>query len=248
MTFSLAALPVKDFQVSNTFCLFLYNCSFICLSPTLGMNRFSTSEYSLFKSSLIASFLNYVEYFRPKTFLLENVRNLALYRNSLLLKMICSFFVRLGYQIRVAILHAGFYGVPQNRRRLFIVGAAPGIPLPVFPPQTHVFSQKHSDTSFKVDGIKYDSVREKLALLRMVTIEDAIADLPPIDKKNYSLQTTRQYAALNGNLLHYQRLLRASSTQVNDHFCKETSQLNFQRIRHIPLDPGSDWRDLPNIE
>jgi DNA (cytosine-5)-methyltransferase 1 len=35
------------------------------------------------------------------------------------------------------ILRASDYGVPQNRRRLFFVGVAPGIPLPALPPATH---------------------------------------------------------------------------------------------------------------
>ena len=33
-----------------------------------------------------------------------------------------------------------------------------------------------------------------------------------------------------------------------DHICKEMNPLVAARMRHIPLAPGSDWRDLPNIE
>ncbi|KAK3742012.1 hypothetical protein QZH41_019860, partial [Actinostola sp. cb2023] len=35
---------------------------------------------------------------------------------------------------------------------------------------------------------------------------------------------------------------------LRDHICKEMSVLVAARMRHIPLAPGSDWRDLPNIE
>ena len=38
----------------------------------------------------------------------------------------------------------------------------------------------------------------------------------------------------------YQPLLR-------DHICKEMSLLVAARMRLIPLAPGADWRDLPNI-
>ena len=40
--------------------------------------------------------------------------------------------------------------------------------------------------------------------------------------------------------MHNQQVLR-------DHICKEMSPLVEARMRHIPLKPGSDWRELPNI-
>ena len=44
---------------------------------------------------------------------------------------------------------------------------------------------------------------------------------------------------IRGN--QYQPILR-------DHICKDMSALVAARMRHIPTAPGSDWRDLPNIE
>ena len=212
------------------------------------MNRFSTREYSLFKNSMVASYLNYVEYYRPKYFLFENVRNFVFYRNSLILKIFCSFMIRLGYQLRVAVLQAGSFGVPQNRRRLFIIGAADGLRLPTFPESTHVFSTKYCDTSFKLDKNKYDPYLDKCALFRMVTIKDAIGDLPQLFQQDYSIDTIRDYP-INGDLCQYQKISRTkSSNSVRYHFCKEMSLLNRERISHIPCVPGSDWRDLPNIE
>ena len=35
---------------------------------------------------------------------------------------------------------------------------------------------------------------------------------------------------------------------LEDHICKESNALCLARIRHIPKTPGSDWRDLPNIQ
>lgn len=40
---------------------------------------------------------------------------------------------------------------------------------------------------------------------------------------------------------------KASQQILNDHICKEMNPLVAARMRHIPLSPGSDWRDLPNI-
>ena len=35
---------------------------------------------------------------------------------------------------------------------------------------------------------------------------------------------------------------------LRDHVCKDMSALVEARMRYIPTKPGSDWRDLPNIE
>lgn len=48
----------------------------------------------------------------------------------------------------------------------------------------------------------------------------------------------------------FQRQLRGSHYQpiLRDHICKDMNPLVATRMRHIPLFPGSDWRDLPNIQ
>ena len=45
-----------------------------------GMNRFNHREYSQFKNSLVSTYLSYCEYYRPRYFILENVRNFASYK------------------------------------------------------------------------------------------------------------------------------------------------------------------------
>lgn len=49
---------------------------------------------------------------------------------------------------------------------------------------------------------------------------------------------------------HFQRLIRGNQHQpiLRDHICKEMNPLVAARMMHIPLAPGSDWRDLPNLE
>ncbi|QVM12581.1 hypothetical protein D8B26_007202 [Coccidioides posadasii str. Silveira] len=46
-------------------------------------------------------------------------------------------FVDLGYSIRWKLLSCEDYGVPQQRKRLVMIGAGPGEPLPPFPKPTH---------------------------------------------------------------------------------------------------------------
>lgn len=209
------------------------------------MNRFSFSEYSLFKRSSIVCYLNFLELYRPSYFLFENVYNMIYYGKSLIFKIICSFMIRLGYQISIAILQAGSYGLPQNRKRLFIIGAQAGLTLPKFPIPTHQFSLDKSKTTFKINNQVFKPFnKESKGVLRMITIQDAIGDLVPLNPNDYYLELPREYNDFN---CHYQKIMKKSNL-IMDHYCAIISELNFERIKRIPIIPGSDWRDLPNIQ
>ncbi len=91
-----------------------------------SMNHFNEREYSMFKNSLVASFLSLCDYYRPKFFLLENVRNFANYKKSLVLKLCIRTLLAMGYQCTFGALQTGNFGVPQQRLRFFILAAAPG--------------------------------------------------------------------------------------------------------------------------
>lgn len=148
------------------------------------MNRFNLRQYSLFKNSLVVSCLSYLDYYRPKFFVMENVRNFASFKRSMVLKLTLCCLVRMGYQCTFGILQAGNYGVPQTRRRfvplffiahdiirrrrlvdlaihtnelyfrLIILAAAPGQTLPNCPEPTHVFARRCCRLSVIVDNRK----------------------------------------------------------------------------------------------
>ncbi|XP_009986212.1 PREDICTED: DNA (cytosine-5)-methyltransferase 1-like, partial [Tauraco erythrolophus] len=61
-----------------------------------GMNRFNSRTYSKFKNSLVVSFLSYCDYYRPRFFLLENVRNFVSFKRSMVLKLTLRCLVLLG--------------------------------------------------------------------------------------------------------------------------------------------------------
>ena len=77
---------------------------------------------------------------RPRFFILENVRNFASYKKSMVLKLCMRTLVKMGYQCTFGILQAGQYGVAQTRRRAILLAAAPGETLPHYPEPQHVFS------------------------------------------------------------------------------------------------------------
>lgn len=79
------------------------------------------------RANLLDDYVRFLGALQPKAYLIENVFGLA-YRNQSRF-----FFERLqagiasyGYSCNYAVLNAADYGVPQNRQRLFVVGAREG--------------------------------------------------------------------------------------------------------------------------
>nr|XP_044998523.1 DNA (cytosine-5)-methyltransferase 1 isoform X2 [Jaculus jaculus] len=213
-----------------------------------GMNRFNSRTYSKFKNSLVVSFLSYCDYYRPRFFLLENVRNFVSFKRSMVLKLTLRCLVRMGYQCTFGVLQAGQYGVAQTRRRAIILAAAPGEKLPLFPEPLHVFAPRACQLSVVVDDRKFVTNITRLSSgpFRTITVRDTMSDLPEI-----SNGASLPEISYNGEPQSwFQRQLRGSHYQpiLRDHICKDMSPLVAARMRHIPLAPGSDWRDLPNIE
>lgn len=78
------------------------------------------------RNILYKSFVRMVQYFRPQAFVMENVPNILSIGNGIVKKSILSDFEKLGYTVKVQVLTASDYGVPQNRRRAVFVGLLNG--------------------------------------------------------------------------------------------------------------------------
>lgn len=84
---------------------------------------------------MVPSFIEAVQLIRPRAFLLENVPGLAVGGRGQYLARVLDAFRSIGYLLSWRELNAADYGVPQSRRRLFIVGMR-GRPF-AFPAATH---------------------------------------------------------------------------------------------------------------
>ncbi|XP_045773016.1 DNA (cytosine-5)-methyltransferase PliMCI-like [Maniola jurtina] len=212
-----------------------------------GMNRFNSREYSNFKNSLVASYLSFCDYYRPKYFILENVRNFVAFKKGMVLKLTLRALLAMGYQCTFGVLQAGHYGVPQTRRRLIILAAAPGQRLPAYPEPTHVFSRRACSLTTTIDGKRFSNniQWDESAPRRTCTIKDAMSDLPQICNGANKIEI--EYGSMPET--YFQRLVRSrdESAKLRDHICKNMAPLIQARIARIPTTPGSDWRDLPNI-
>lgn len=95
------------------------------------------------RASTLAAYLRVLKEARPRAFLLENVEGLGFRGKDeglrLVLEQLQNINAELGtrYTASVAVLNAADYGVPQIRRRLFIVGSRDGKQFS-FPKPTHL--------------------------------------------------------------------------------------------------------------
>lgn len=71
------------------------------------------------RASLTRSFAEIILFASPKMFVMENVPRV---RNTKIYKSICSLFRNAGYGLSEHLLNASYCGVPQSRRRFFLIG------------------------------------------------------------------------------------------------------------------------------
>ncbi|KAG2259190.1 hypothetical protein Bca52824_078484 [Brassica carinata] len=191
-----------------------------------GMNRFNQSSWSKVQCEMILAFLSFADYFRPRYFLLENVRTFVSFNKGQTFQLTLASLLEMGYQVRFGILEAGAYGVSQSRKRAFIWAAAPD--------ELKISLSK---------GVHYAAVRSTQygAPFRPITVKDTIGDLPSVD--NGESKTKREYKVQP--ISWFQKEIRGDNIVLTDHICKEMNELNLIRCKKIPKRPGADWRDLP---
>ncbi|KAG2433346.1 hypothetical protein HXX76_008410 [Chlamydomonas incerta] len=217
-----------------------------------GMNRFNKGMWSQVQNSMVMAYTSYCDFYRPRYFLLENVRNFVAYNNGRVFRLVVRTLLELGYQVRFGVLNAGNFGVSQSRKRTFIWAALPGELLPDWPAALHRFKQEQLGVRMRGVGTSGEFFHASGppapgAPLRTVTVRDVIGDLPPVENgaETDPLPYTGQPVSA------FQRAIRgqaAASGEVRDHVVKAMNALNLERCRCIPKgDPGADWRVLERI-
>nr|ASA49416.2 DNA cytosine-5-methyltransferase 1 [Vaccinium corymbosum] len=208
-----------------------------------GMNRFNQSTWSKVQCEMILAFLSFADYFRPKYFLLENVRNIVSFNKGQTFRLTLASLLEMGYQVRFGILEAGAYGVSQSRKRAFIWAASPEETLPEWPEPMHVFAGPELRVTLN-GNTQYAAVRSTStgAPFRAITVRDTIGELPEV--KNGASATSMEYK--DEPVSWFQKKIRGDTAVLTDHISKEMNELNLIRCQKIPKRPGADWRDLPD--
>jgi len=91
------------------------------------------------RASLYEHFMSYVEELKPIAFVLENVPDMGRFHGTNVAEEIALAANDLGYVTRYSLLNSAWYGVPQLRERLFIIGIRRELNIaPSFPGMTHL--------------------------------------------------------------------------------------------------------------
>tara|TARA_R100001530_G_scaffold135409_1_gene112551 strand:- start:21 stop:1283 length:1263 start_codon:yes stop_codon:yes gene_type:complete len=101
---------------------------------------------------------------RPKTLLLENVKGLLNHNKGETFKVILQTLDELGYEVQWMVLNSKFFGVPQNRERVFIVGSLRGTSRPEILPFREINGENYeqgSTYSYAIDSNYYKGAGNK---------------------------------------------------------------------------------------
>jgi DNA (cytosine-5)-methyltransferase 1 len=87
------------------------------------------------RNSLVREFVRIVGELKASYFVFENVKGLTVGRHRRFLEEVIGAFADIGYRVRMPwqVLNAASYGVPQDRERLFLLGAKNTLKLPSYP-------------------------------------------------------------------------------------------------------------------
>lgn len=197
------------------------------------------------RNELVFHFLRMVEELQPRMFVMENVPGMVTGKHTELLDELLEGFVAAGYNVRLPykVLNAASYGVPQDRRRLFILGARRGMALPDYPEPI---------TRRRVNG--KSNGHGTLGLLDLPecpSVADALADLPDIEEFDDLLATDELHGIRLGAGSAYAKTLRGSRVSPNDFShpreatgrvlsgCLRARHTELSRTRFATTPPGS---------
>ena len=167
------------------------------------------------KNLLYREVLRLLSEVKPRWFVIENVAGLRTLKSGRFLKEVLGEFRKAGYPTRDAVLNAVDFGVPQCRRRAFLVGTCTGKRF-TFP------------------------VGKKGAT--GVTVRDAIADLPRLE--NGAPVDTLPYPKDREDISRYAKSLRPSELgAVTGNEVSRNSAKVIERYGYIAM--GENWSAIP---
>lgn len=158
-------------------------------SPCQGFSicNKNNGDYKDPRNSLFEEFIRVGRLLKPEVMIMENVPNLIKAKTEnkeLVIDIIVSELKKLNYHVEYQILEATDYGVPQIRKRLFIIASRKKLLKP-FPEKTH--------------SIKTNSNLFNIVFKPCPTLWDAISDLPEIEARegyeemNYTKPPQNEY-------------------------------------------------------
>jgi DNA (cytosine-5)-methyltransferase 1 len=140
--------------------------------PCQGFSTAGKWNLSDTRNNLVSIMLKAIEDLTPHYFIMENVTGLSWIGKGKVLEELVERMSTLGYLTECFTLKAEQFGVPQRRRRIFIVGSSTARSRP--PKPTPSFS------AVKTGGRRSHPEYEQPSLAQPVSVSEAISDLPPL--------------------------------------------------------------------
>lgn len=168
------------------------------------------------------AFADYVRKLKPRYFVMENVPAIASdVHNRQLAIAVFEELESLGYHLSAEVVCAAWFGVPQLRYRLVVLGALDSPP--AFPACVRAGVEGTLD--------EHD----------FVTVGEAIGDLGSVSSgggfDDQSMPPAPRF------LSDYARMMRAGADRLYNHWSADTAPVNVERISHVP--EGGNWHDIP---
>lgn len=184
------------------------------------------------RNHLYWHFFTYVDYFRPKVVIMENVPEILVKANGYFRDAVFERFQSLGYTAEAKILNAAEFGAPQHRRRAFFLAGRDNQHIS-FPDKTSLLGPRagrRTPTSAEFVGAEQKNSLT-LPLFEELptgpTVWEAISDLQGVYATH--LNTACNYAREAQN--SYQEERRQSATRTWNHFPWQLTERQLQRIR-----------------
>ena len=136
---NVVSLPAADILIGGFPCQ-----EFSACGPRGGINAR--------RGGLFRTMSRYAAYHGPKVVVAENVDHLRFINGGADLKTIRRSLARAGYRVHLWPVYAPDYGVPQTRRRIFIVGVRKDLPPTLLAPEAS-FASDHRSTSWAIGDL-----------------------------------------------------------------------------------------------
>lgn len=153
------------------------------------------------RNQLVKEFVRVVAELEARTFVFENVKGLTVGKQRMFLESLIETFGDFGYRVHIPwkVLNAMNYGVPQDRQRLFLLGAKKSLRAPDYPEET-------STTENDLFG-RYGKRATPTCL-------DALADLPDVEQSDELMTSDSAKHRGDGVLSDYARELRCATAEA----------------------------------
>ena len=186
------------------------------------------------RNALYKKFLELVRELRPRMVLIENVPNLLDFDGGKYRDETIQFFADCSYDVMADIVSANEYGVPQLRKRAFIVALRRDLGLGEFNFPKGSFSPLR--TAREVNAAVHGE-EDVFFSLPFVSVEEAISDLPALQAGQDAI------AYASAPFSDYQAARRKGARFLANHFAREhTEEFIEKKLKKIP--EGGSNQDL----